>query len=39
MGVLGVLGDHGRGHTHLMITFIAFTLIFVISTALNYLVL
>jgi len=39
MGVPGVLGDHGPGHAHLMLTFIAFTLIFVISTALNYLVL
>ena len=39
MGVPGVLGDHGPGHAHLMLTFIAFMLIFVISTALNYLVL
>jgi len=39
MGVPGVLGHHGSGHAHLMLTFIAFMLIFVISTALNYLVL
>jgi hypothetical protein len=39
MGVRGVLRGHGSDLTHLMLTFIAFTLIFVISTALNYLVL
>jgi len=39
MGVPGVLGDHGPGHAHLMLTFIAFMLIFAISTALNHLLL
>jgi len=39
MGLRGVLRDHGPDLTHLMLTFIAFTLISVISTALNYLVL
>jgi hypothetical protein len=39
MGVRGVLRDHGRDLTHLMLTFLAFMTVFVISTALNYLVL
>jgi len=39
MGVRGVLRDHGPGHTHLMLTLIAFMTIFVVSTAVNYLVL
>jgi hypothetical protein len=39
MGVRGLLRDHGPGHAHLMLTFIAFMTIFVISTALNLLVL
>jgi hypothetical protein len=39
MGVPGVLRDHGPDLTHVMITFVAFMTVFVISTALNYLVL
>ena len=39
MGVRGVLRDHGPGHAHLMATLLAFMTIFVVSTALNYLVL
>jgi hypothetical protein len=39
MGVRGVLRDHGSGHAHLMLALMAFMAVFVISTALNYLVL
>jgi hypothetical protein len=39
MGLRGVLRDHGPDLTHLMLTFVAFMTVFVISTALNYLVL
>jgi hypothetical protein len=39
VGFRGVLRDHGPGHAHLMLAFTAFMSMFVISTALNFLLL